>query len=150
MYNTFGKEVCSVVGERSSLVSLDPETWRVGEEGCTREWRAEAGRRVEKMSMMMAAGGESRQEVALMRQAGVVFRRLRISETLSLQDLANRLGVDRDFITFLESGLVCRDELSSLRPSLASSLNIDPETLDVLLDGRARLAREHSLPEQAR
>lgn len=106
------------------------------DEGCSPEWRAELTRRATIMSIKLSGGEESRREVLLMQQAGVVLRRLRICQGLSREVLANRLGLDPDFIIFLENGLVGRDELSSLRQPLASMLDIGLDTLNVLLDGR--------------
>ena len=126
-------------------------TWRANErfsEGCSSdgacspEWRGELCKRAAIISMKVATGGESRREALLMRQAGAVFRKLRISKRLSRQEVAEDLGVHKAFVRFLEGGLVSQDELCGLRDSIASILKTDVEVVDVLLDGRARKASE--------
>jgi len=75
----------------------------------------EAARRAGQMLRRRMLGDETQSEVEAMREFGLHVRSARRKRCISYDDLAGRLGLERrDFLIFLENGLVCRAEIDDV------------------------------------
>lgn len=100
------------------------------------EYIEEAARRAGQMVRQSNRGGESRREVENMKAFGLYIRASRRRQGLSYSNLAQSLGVEKDLLIFLESGLVSRKEINNATlEGLSRELIEDPSRLHQVISG---------------